>query len=621
MKRQLLLIAAVVVLIRLPFLNQAVQGDDVYYLAQAQHALIDPAHPKHFHALFSGINVDFTGFPHPPLDAWMLGALLFLFGEVREVPFHAAYILLSLIAAISMLLLARRFSPSPVWATLLFIATPAFVINGGSFESDLPFLAFWMLGIALFIPAVARRSIAMLAVAVIGLGLAAMASYQAFVSAAILLVYLWYNDLRWKPAWVAALTAPVVIAVYQLIERQSTGSTPAVVMAGYLSAYGLEAMRNKIGNALALTAHTGWIVFPLLAIWAFRAQWIWGVAAALGAVFIDPNPLFWFSFAAGVMVIASCVRWRPDFLQAWVLLFFAAALAVFYAGSARYLLPMAAPVVLLVSRERRWLRTAFAAQMTISLALASVNYQHWDGYRRFASSIEKQVENQRVWVNYEWGFYLEAQGALPVAAGQTIHPGEMLITSELGFPAPINAGGGQLTPIAEQEISATLPLRLIALDTKSGYSTASRGYRPFDVSFGPIDRIRAQMVIERTPTSSYLTMNSPDAPGQIVSGLYQLESSTWRWMAEKAVVLLKPPPQPTPLHVSFVIPDMAPARRVTIALDGIEVADESYPKPGSYVITTKPVSGSTVTISVDHAFSVPGDGRRLGVVVSEVGFR
>ena len=92
-------------------------------------------------------------------------------------------------------------------------------------------------------------------------------------------------------------------------------------------------------------------------------------------------------------------------------------------------------------------------------------------------------------------------------------------------------------------------------------------------------------------------------------------------MAEKAVVLLKAPPQPTPLHVSFVIPDTAPARRVKVALDGIEVADESYPKPGSYTITTKPVNGSTVTISVDKAFSVPGDGRQLGVVVSELGFR
>ncbi len=622
MTRQLLLIVAVVVLIRLPFLNQAVQGDDVYYLAQAQHAQIDPAHPKHFQYLVTGIDVDFTGFPHPPLDAWMLGALLFLFGDIREIPFHAAYIVLSLIAAISMLSLARRFSAHPVWATLLFVAAPAFVINGGSFESDLPFLAFWMLGITLFIRAVDQRSIPLLAAAALGLALAAMASYQAFVSAPILFVYLWYNQRRWIPAWVASLTAPIVVAVYQIIERQSTGSTPAFVLAGYLSKYGFEAFRHKIENALALTSHTGWIVFPVLAIWVFRASWIWGLAAALGGVFIDANPLFWLSFAAGVMVIASCVHSKPDFLEAWVVIFFAFALAVFFAGSARYLLPMAAPVILIVSRQGRWLRSAFAAQLTVSLALAVVNYEHWEGYRQFANALKTQAANKRVWVNGEWGlrYYFEAEGALPVARGQAIHPGDMLITSDLSYPVAINAGGGRLTPVAEKEISAVLPLRLIALHTKSGYSTATYGYRPFDVSSGPIDRVRAQVVIERVPTASYLTMNSPDAPGQIVSGLYELES-TWRWMGEKAVILLKPPPKPEAFHVAFVIPDPAPARRMTVWLDGAVISDETYPKPGSYNVATKPVTGSTVTIALDKTFTVPGDGRQLGVVISELGFR
>ena len=50
--------------------------------------------------------------------------------------------------------LARRFSENPLGATLLFVSVPAFIINGNSFEADLPFVAFWMAGITLF---VARR--------------------------------------------------------------------------------------------------------------------------------------------------------------------------------------------------------------------------------------------------------------------------------------------------------------------------------------------------------------------------------------------------------------------------------------------------------------------------------
>ena len=60
---------------------------------------------------------------------------------MKEVPFHAAYIVFSMIAVWAMWSLACRFSERPVWATLLFIAVPAFVVNGGSLEADLPFLA------------------------------------------------------------------------------------------------------------------------------------------------------------------------------------------------------------------------------------------------------------------------------------------------------------------------------------------------------------------------------------------------------------------------------------------------------------------------------------------------
>ena len=65
---------------------------------------------------------------------------------------------------------------------------------------------------------------------------------------------------------------------------------------------------------------------------------------------------------------------------------------MFFAGSARYLLPMAAPVALLASRLRpRWLAAGFAAQMALGLGLAVVNYQHWDGYRRFAATLRAQA--------------------------------------------------------------------------------------------------------------------------------------------------------------------------------------------------------------------------------------
>ncbi len=149
-RRGLWLILAVVLLIRVPFLNQAIQGDDDIYITEAAHAQIDPLHPANTHYIFRGDDVDLRGQSHPPLNAWPLALLVAIFGDVKEIPFHAAYIVFSLIAAWSMWSLARRFSPHPVWATLLFLAVPAFVVNGNSFEPDVPFLAFWMASMALF---------------------------------------------------------------------------------------------------------------------------------------------------------------------------------------------------------------------------------------------------------------------------------------------------------------------------------------------------------------------------------------------------------------------------------------------------------------------------------------
>ena len=148
MRRELIIVALFVLILRLPFLNQAIQGDDVNYLYGAEHAQIDPLHPTHTQYAFMGRIVDMRGHPHPPLNAWYLGLLLAVFKDISEVPFHTAYILFSLIAGFSALSLARGFSPHPLAATLLFLVTPTFVINGTSLESDEPFVAFWLLSVA-----------------------------------------------------------------------------------------------------------------------------------------------------------------------------------------------------------------------------------------------------------------------------------------------------------------------------------------------------------------------------------------------------------------------------------------------------------------------------------------
>jgi len=56
--RDLLIVALFILALRLPFIKSGIQGDDVYYLAEAQHAQIGPLHPKHVQYAFMGRMVD-----------------------------------------------------------------------------------------------------------------------------------------------------------------------------------------------------------------------------------------------------------------------------------------------------------------------------------------------------------------------------------------------------------------------------------------------------------------------------------------------------------------------------------------------------------------------------------
>jgi hypothetical protein len=145
--------------------------------------------------------------------------------------------------------------------------------------------------------------------------------------------------------------------------------------------------------------------------------------------------------------------------------------------------------------------------------------------------------------------------------------------------------------------------------------------RPFEISTAPIDRVRAQVVAERNPQLIWISPGDPQAAAQIISGL-----SPDGWMGDKATVLLKRPDHAMPLRLEMSIPALAPARHVQMLVNGQLVAEETFAKPGEYVISVPPdasLKGAalTVTLTVDATFSVPTDRRRLGIVITGVGFR
>ncbi len=596
-------IVGLVLALRLPFLHQAIQGDDVFYLYGAEHAQIEPLHPDHAKFLFQGDLVDMRGNSHPPLDPWILGGLLWAFGDVREVPFHLAYSVFSILAALAMYSLARRFCEKPFLATLLFIAVPAFVVNGNSLETDLPFLAFWMLAVAWFVKGVEENSRASLCGSALAAGVAALDAYQAVFLVPILAFYLWKKKSRNALAWCVIFAAPLAIGAWQVYGRIADGATPAAVLAGYMHKYGWQEFTQKIRNAAALTVHSAWMLSPLL-IRGNRWNWALGLIAAVGGAFYDPNPMFWASLGLGVVALTSC--FKKDFLEAWVLIFFAGALVVFFAGSARYLLPIAAPLAILAANRSStpMLAIAFALQMALSVGFAIVNYQTWGDYKQFALSLAPEAAQRRVWIDHDWGlrFYLESEGALAIARDQTFSPGDVIVSST-----------PRANEIASITIQPAIPLRLFSTNKKSAYSLATHGLWPFEFSSAPVDRVGAYLIDERKATLSWVT---PADQQQILRGL-----SPDGWTAQEATVVLKR--APGPLRAEFAVHPQSLARTVKLLVDGTTLAEKTFPGPGSYSLTADlPGTGDvTATLAVDKTFSVPGDGRQLGILVTGIGFK
>src|SRR5205823_3558880 len=170
--------------------------------------------------------------------------------------------------------------------------------------------------------------------------------------------------------------------------------------------------------------------------------------------------------------------------------------------------------------------------------------------------------------------------ALPLRKAQHPRPGDLIVSSELDHAVEVTA---PLSVIAQAEIRPALPLRLIGLESESGYST-TRGFWPFGVSNGLIDRLTAAQVMERHPTLEYLTFGTPAVnPGgqhavteQIVNGIDPHD----RWMSKSAVMVLKNPAAPARLRVEFYISENTPARRLALSLDRREVAAQTYDRPG-----------------------------------------
>ncbi|MBI1354083.1 MAG: hypothetical protein GC160_07035 [Acidobacteria bacterium] len=632
MRRDVLLLILLVLAIRLPFVGQPVQGDDAYYLLIAENARVDPAHAMQFGFRLQGETVWAAGHTRPPGDGYVLAALLTLLGGVREVPLHLFYTGFSLLAVLAMYWLARRFTGRAFEAALIFAATPALVVNGGKLESDVPMLAFWTLGAACFVH---RRYLP----AGASLAAAATFGYQLVFCLPVLALWAWREDRRSPAAWAALTTGPALLASWQLFERLSAGAAPAEALAGYASSYGLLALERKWRNLLALEAHLGWMASPLLlAAWLRDRRWALAAGAALaGAQALTLEgysavelAFFVASAGLGLALLLACVaEARRSWPAAWVAVFFAAAILLFYAGSARYLLPLAPAVALLltgaVSSRALWFG-AMAVQLALGLALAESERRYDEGYRLFAERLEPLVGSARLWSNAEWGlrYYLGRLGGEPLLRDQSVPAGAIVAESDLAGHINYGVEGSRQELLRLEAGPGPIPLRTIGRGSHAGYSSSDFGVLPFGLGGGPIDTVTAWLIGRPDPTVSYLRLGDPATDAHLLAGFFPSDGADWRWMGPRGSAVLLVPDGATRFELDLHIPDQAPARHVEVEIDGRIVASVDYDGTGGRLLEAPvelPPGPVRIVIRASPSYSPPGDGRELAIVVNGFGFR
>ncbi len=514
--RDLLLLAAFTLALHAPFLRQPVQGDEVNYLDFAAHVLKQPLEPLNFQFVFQGHMVDANGHPHPPLNAYILAVAWLLRGHFSVFFFHCFYLLFTLGTSFAAYALAARFTSQPLWGALLIAASPIVQVNTNTLASpEAPALALLLIGAAAFFGR-------WFWIAGIALALAGLTELQALALPPILLISCFikregattasgpgvpgpYGWIRMPPAgaWCALAAPYLALGGWQALEWALTGRLPFAVLAGYASNPNLSGIRVKASSALALLGHLGVLVTLVPLAW----RRLWGLAPGLLAGFLVTDYPWW-ERALLVIFVAlgvNAVLWlwesrRQPVLAAWCLLYFAFACVAFFAGAARYLLPLAAPMVLLFVIQfrdrRRMLWLALAVNVVLGLNISFAAYEFARVYAHVAPP-----PGNRFLVNGEWGFryYMVAKGGQPLEDVSVPNPGEWIIASDLSLAGKYDSLAEETAvPLRSVDLRVRTPLRLVDRHAHSGFSSVSMGLLPFSFSNQPLDRITYSR------TSSYL---------------------------------------------------------------------------------------------------------------------
>jgi len=442
-----------------PFLDKAVHIDDPLFVWAAQHI---QKHPGNFY----GFAVNWTGQTvpmsvenwNPPATSYGLAGVAAMFGW-GEIYLHGAMLLVVFAALAGTFQLARMWCGRPLLATVIALAMPVFMVSATTLMCDLPMVTCWIWSMVIWERALSSGRARHYLPAVLLAGLAVLTKYSAITLLPLLplLGILRQRKLGW---WVVWLAVPAgMIGMYELLTAKIYGQGLISAAAANAAQYRFALVGGRLDKTIIGLVYLGGCLLPaaLLAPFLWRREQLIPGTFVLGGVAIETMlslPTAWLGgipangdthwlvlgqmtlmMAGGlqVLLLAGMAVWRDrDTVSLtaalWIASGFIFAAVLNWTVSARSLLPLAAPVAILLVRQldrarlpdfppQRWLIPIFISGL-FSLNLTWADAQLANSGRTAARQIaaEYPPARQRLWFEGHCAlqFYLEPLGGQAV---------------------------------------------------------------------------------------------------------------------------------------------------------------------------------------------------------------
>ena len=525
-----LIIFIAVLAVLVPFSGRAFFMDDWYYYDAAGKVFNQPLKPYEFFTDSENGRVkgwDTEKSPsskNPPLMLYVLGALIRVSGgNVRFV--RIAMYLFPLLAALLMYAVAKRFTYSPMFATLLVISTPAFLVTANGMSPYMLVLPLILGSVLAFDIGQEKDSLKWFVLSGLLSGLACLADYRALLIFPVMIIGLLIprNDTSYIKNMFYYFAGGAVLIAWCAVNIMTYGKMhlPEVLMAdaparASLLVRGIS-QSSFLGGALVFPLpavllalrhrRKVFVIFMLMVSVLFFLLFYKG----LGGYNIMQSVMIAAFTYSGLLFVYHSVRFgRLDresvFFSVWLLIVFAAMLKVVPTADARSLLLLLPPAGILYTRMTDYhvknpKGAAVFKMLTVILVAGLGVSSLYSDYRQANVFREVSYELEDVRCTGKRCFsgdssvglhkYMTESGWKPLYKGTVLGYGDMVLLHNYALPVELNLGRKDIEHLKlarKLEYNSRFPVRVMNRAGSAGFYSSVLGSLPFVFSQEPLER-------------------------------------------------------------------------------------------------------------------------------------